>query len=236
MTMRAGLIVAAILLLFLPSAAVFGQSLRSEIGVEANTAPWSGIAMVTNSVYGRCTGILVNSQTVLTAAHCLYSPRTKQYVRPQSVHVLFGYDRGTYSFHTVAEHVEIAAGYDPEQPRSTLSSDWAVLTLKENAPPLHQPFAVAAASRMGQAVFAAGFAQERSEVLTRTPDCVVEGRAEGGVIVSDCGVSHGLSGGPLIDAATHAALALQVGTVVKDGQTLTLSIGLDAVTYSPVNR
>jgi len=222
-------VLAAMSLLFPINGPANGQTTSSGAIVNAAESPWSGIAMVTNSVYGRCTGILIDPRTVLTAAHCLYSRRTSQYVRPQSVHVLFGYDRGQYGFHSVAKEFEVAPGYDPERSQATISSDWAVLLLEKRAPPAYRPFPVAQTWQTAQRVLAAGFAQQRSEVLTRTPTCGIEGQAENGLIVSDCSVSHGLSGGPLIDEKTLSVIALQVAITEMDGRHYTLSIPVAAI-------
>jgi protease YdgD len=220
----------AVISLILPlSGPVLGQQVTSSSVVDASKSPWSGIAMVTNSVYGRCTGVLINTRTVLTAAHCLYSRRTLQYVRPQSVHVLLGYDRGLYGFHSVATSFRIGTGYNPERPSATAISDWAVLTLEMSAPSAYRPFPVAPVPETGHTVLAAGFAQERSEVITRTPACAIEGHTENGLIVSDCDVSQGLSGGPLIDAESLSVIALQVAITEKGGRLYALSIPIAAI-------
>ena len=205
--------------------AIFGSS------VDANEPPWSGIAMVTNSAHGRCTGVLINATTVLTAAHCLYSRRTSRYVRPQSVNVLLGYDRGSYGFHSVTKSFHVGTDYDPKRSAHTVMSDWAMLTLEKSAPSAYRPFAVAPVSGIGQTVLAAGFAQERSEIITRTPACVIKERAENGLIVSDCRVSQGLSGGPLIDVASHSIIAVQVASTEKNERLYTLSIPLTRIPW-----
>lgn len=192
--------------------------------VDETQAPWSGVAMINNSVYGRCTGALIAPDVVLTAAHYLYSRRTGVFVRPQSVHVLLGYNRGEYGFHTVAAEVTLGDGYDPAAPTSSLTSDYALLRLVDEAPSGFVPLTIASGTAAGRSVVAAGFAQERSQVLTATPSCSVQGRSAEGLIVSDCIVSRGLSGGPLIDRKTGELVGIQVAGGRRDGRVFALAV------------
>ena len=41
--------------------------------VDANSAPWSSIGKVGNSIGGHCTGTVIGSNRFVTAAHCLYN-------------------------------------------------------------------------------------------------------------------------------------------------------------------
>src|SRR4051812_28658296 len=63
--------------------------------VDPNTAPWRAIGKVqanTGNLHTSCTGSLVGPATVLTAAHCVYNPRTGRNFPPEALHFLIGYD------------------------------------------------------------------------------------------------------------------------------------------------
>lgn len=204
--------------------------------VDVLRPPFDAVGLVTNSVGGRCTGVLVAEDVAITAAHCLYNARTKRFVRPQSVHFLLGFDRGEYRFHARAAQVFRSPAYDPEASTPSFTEDWAVLQFASKAPATIAPMAVAPLVQLdedggGKAreVFATGFARQRSEVMTRTASCEVHGPPSDDVIVSSCAASPGLSGGPLIDAATGALVAIQIGTAIRDGQPVTISLSARSI-------
>src|SRR5437764_15286591 len=64
------------------------------IVVDPIQPPWADIVKVQTNIGSRCTGVLIAPATVLTAAHCLYNPRTRALLQPMSLHVLLGYQRG----------------------------------------------------------------------------------------------------------------------------------------------
>ena len=140
---------------------------------------------------------------VLTAAHCLYNPRTRALLQPVSLHVLFGFERDSYRRHLLIVRHRLGPGFTPEL-RQPQPGDWALLTLAESVPtrplPLYNgPLAA------GMTVTLAGYNQDRSQLLLADPDCHVRGieaLADGTKYLEhDCPATFGTSGGPLLAKA-----------------------------------
>lgn len=87
------------LALVLLAAILSGKAAAS--GTDA--APFAAsIGKLNVSGVGSCTAVLVGPSLALTAAHCLYGKRQGRWAQPGSVHLLLGYSRGEYAFHTRA--------------------------------------------------------------------------------------------------------------------------------------
>jgi protease YdgD len=165
-------------------------------------APWDALGRVQTELGGRCTGVLVAPDRVLTAAHCLVTPRSRNFVQPGSVHFLLGYDRGRWTAQARVHAFVTGEGYAPAQ-GGPISADWALLTLDRrigdsrrvlpllrSVPPARTP------------VMLGGYQQDRPEVLMADSDCRVLGaqRTPEGlpIIVHDCAGTRGASGAPLL--------------------------------------
>ena len=217
-------------LTFLPIAAALASMMASgpasadRLPVDISAPPFHAVGQVNTAAYGRCTGVLVAPKIALTAAHCVYNRRTKRFLPPSSVHFVLGYDRGSYEFATVAEDVRIDETYDPANPLGSIDRDWAILSLKDEAPGSIRPAAISAdGGRAGLACISAGFARERPYQLSVAADCTIIARS-GTTLTAAGDIVQGYSGGPLFSAETKALIGLQVASGERDGQPLFLAV------------
>lgn len=195
--------------------------------VESLEWPWSAVVKVNRRTGGYCTGVLVEPDKVLTAAHCLWLSRTGHWLTPDALHVVVNYRRGDWT--DDAPVLSYVMGPDADLPRegenARLPLDWALLTV---AKPLGRPIPLAApgedAVGPGEAMMQAGFSQDARHVPTMNRACNIVAVVRGGALfLHDCDAVHGDSGSPLMIAAPdgsvrlvgiHSATVTQGGTVL----------------------
>src|SRR5438874_1509872 len=136
------------------------QAADRRVAVDPNQPPWHAIAKVQNNIGERCTGALIAPSIVLTAAHCLYNRRTRSFLQPVSVHVLFGYQRAGYRWHRVVIRITIGPDFDGATGQPP-TSDWARLELAEPVPVPPLPV-VGGGQSAGTVVALAGYNQDRA--------------------------------------------------------------------------
>jgi protease YdgD len=172
------------------------------VPVDGTAAPWRSLAKVQTGIGGRCTGALIGPRRVLTAAHCLFNPRTRRFLPASSLHVLFGYERGEFIEHTLVTEVIHADSYDPLRPREEYAADWAILVLAADAPPQAPPLVVSESPPPpGTAVVLGGYSQDKAQIITADTACMVLGTdrtTKGPVLIHDCNGTRGTSGSPLL--------------------------------------
>jgi protease YdgD len=147
---------------------------------------------------GSCTAVLVAPNLALTAAHCLYNKRARRWVHPSLVHLLLGYSRGDFVFHSRA------AGYihgEHGEGSHASSSDWAIVRLEQTPPEPFVPLLLLSATASEKyAARLAGYGRPRLHLLDSSQECSV--RLEGALLVGNCPANLGMSGGPIVDQST----------------------------------
>jgi protease YdgD len=203
---------------------------RREV-VDANTAPWSSIGKVGNSIGGHCTGTVIGSNRFVTAAHCLYNKAAHRFISAGSIHLLLGYVREQYRVHTVAVNYTVPPGFDPAATAGSFAEDWAVLNVSDPFPSDIKPLPMAEGlPPRGAAASVAGYARERLYMMTADQHCqVLATSSDGKLIAHDCVLEPGDSGGPLLGSgAAGETVLLGVNVASPRGKDAKGGLGVSA--------
>ena len=215
----------ALVILAAASAHAAAQGADRRVPVDPNAPPWNAIAKVQSNVGEHCSGVLIAPSVVLTAAHCLYNPRTRALLQPLSLHVLFGYQRAQYRWHRQVARFAVGAGFDGTTGRPQ-PGDWARLELSEAVPLTPLPLLDGGVAS-GWAVALAGYNQDRAQLLMGDLDChvlhVATVSANATFIFHDCAATRGTSGAPLLTKRDGGWAVIALNIAASRAENLALS-------------
>ena len=192
------------------------KSLRS--GVDA--AGWEAVGRLDVAGAAFCTAALIAPDVVLTAAHCLFDPRTKAVVGARDVVFHVGYRNGvasqSVSAHSYVLHPKFE--YDGDARGARVTNDVALVQLNHAMTTLNlKPFSTGDRPRKGSDVAVVSYGKSRKNTPTLEQACSVLARRSG-MLVLDCNVEFGSSGAPVFQR--DLAGNMQVVSVISSAMDL----------------
>ena len=197
---------------------------------------WEAVGRVNVQGSGFCTGALIAPDLVLTAAHCLYFPRTGREVPPTQVHFLAGWRKDWAAAHRTARRIVIHPDYEYRgtDQLQRIASDIALIELdqpiRESAIP---HFERHGNPEPGDAVSVVSYARDRAEVPSLQEPCFMLGRQDA-VLILSCSANFGASGAPVfVEVGGERRIASIITSMTKwNGRNVSLGASL----AEPLNR
>lgn len=182
-----------------------------------------------------CTATLIDERFVITAAHCLFDPRTRQQVSPSMMHFVAGLNRGGFvaARRIAAVALPEAYRFDGTVTRETVENDVALLRLRDPIPASVALPAQPAAARLGAPLALVSYSRQRPHAPSLETGAMVLGR-EGRMLVLDFSVTYGASGAPVFaEMAGHRQL---IGIVSASATLSGKQVALTVLTESLLAR
>jgi len=187
------------------SVAAHTEDLGHHYGEMADPSVWpiSAVGAVTVALdfsHRRfCTGTLVASKLVLTAAHCLF--HGKQLVASGNVRFLAGLNKGVPTAQSVAARLVISKEFAPGAwTQEVAATDWAVIVLKDALS--IKPISVKSMSgdqfRKLGSVLQVGYGLDRPYLPSIVRDCRVSEGPDDRAFMYRCLTNGGYSGAPIL--------------------------------------
>ncbi|MFD0978828.1 trypsin-like serine peptidase [Tropicimonas aquimaris] len=173
---------------------------------------WEAVGRLDLGGSGFCTGVLIETDLVLTAAHCLVDGATGARRDPRQLTFRAGLRDGEAIAVRAGARAVLHPGYDPQDRDGLrqLLADVALLELERPIPAATAaPFVTGSTVGAGGTVSLVSFATGREEALSWQRACAVLGRGQGALLFT-CDANFGSSGAPVFETSSGRARIVSV--------------------------
>lgn len=180
-----------------------------------------------------CSAALVSPREVVTAAHCLFNPRTGAPVPVSEMRFVAGLYRGDYAAVRDIDAVAIPLDFalETDRPNRSLQRDFALVRLAEPVDTAHiSPLAVGGAD-LPEHLSIVGYSRERAQAPSVVEPCRAVAHV-GLVFTLTCRITFGASGAPVLETVAGVprifAVVTAIGQKHLDRHVATYVVRIDA--------
>lgn len=217
-------LLALLLCLTVWTTTAFAQDGLQQLNSRRDLLGWEGVGRLDLAGGAFCTGVLIDTSTVLTAAHCLYDPKTGAFRMPGDVTFRAGFQNGSVIAERAAAQAVVDENYvySAQGVITQFRNDIALITLDDPIPSATaRPFATATPN--GGSVSVVSYGAGRLNASSRERDCntLVQGD---GLVALDCNGVPGSSGAPVftIDGSAIRIVSIIAGGALDSGRSVSV--------------
>ncbi|WP_035261086.1 trypsin-like serine peptidase [Actibacterium mucosum] len=212
---------------FFPTAPVLAQAALQELSTGEEGRAWRSVGRLNINKSSFCTGSLIDTDLVLTAAHCLFDKDTGARQPLDQMEFLAGWRNGRAEAYRGVKRAVLHPRYQFTSGAHSNKVGYDLALLELDRPvrlPGVQPFGIGKRPGKGAEVGVVSYALNRSEAPSLQEIChVLAGRP--GVLMLNCSVDFGASGAPIFDLSGPAPQIVSIVSAKAEVSAKPIALG-----------